>query len=390
MARFLFVVPPFTGHINPTVSVGHLLAERNHDVAWVGHPSKLQPLLGASDRLLPLPEGIGSGHFNELQEKSTSLRGIEAMKFLWQDVLIPLGRQMRAGLEAAVDAFNPTVMVVDQQALAGGLVARRRSLRWATFTTSAAGLIEMPLPLVWQWVLDQMAELQREAGLDDIVERPDISPELMVVFTTKALAGERDYPGHYQFVGPSITARDQKVDFPWEALAKDRPKVLVSLGTVNADRAGPFCKKLVQAMQNQPVQLIVAAAPALMPCIPDNFIVQDYLPQLALLPHVDAVVSHAGQNTVSETLANGLPLVVTPIKDDQGLIASQVVQAGAGVRVRFGRLQAEKLAQAIFQVLNEPTYRRAAERIRASFEAAGGAARAAELLEGFAATQGPL
>ena len=39
MARFLFVVPPLTGHVNPTVPVGQILMNRGHSVAWVGYES---------------------------------------------------------------------------------------------------------------------------------------------------------------------------------------------------------------------------------------------------------------------------------------------------------------------------------------------------------------
>ena len=114
---------------------------------------------------------------------------------------------------------------------------------------------------------------------------------------------------------------------------------------------------------------------------PDNFIVQNYLPQLALLKKINAVVCHAGQNTVSETLAHGLPLVVIPIDHDQGLVATQVVASGAGRRVRWGRLQAGELKSAIKDVLENDDYRVAARRIQRSFEKAGGAKRAAELVE---------
>ena len=95
------------------------------------------------------------------------------------------------------------------------------------------------------------------------------------------------------------------------------------------------------------------------------------------------MVCHAGQNTVSEALAHGIPLVVTPIKDDQGLIATQVVACGAGLRVRYGRLRPSELGQAIARVLSEPGFREAALAIKASFAAAGGASRAADYLEEF-------
>jgi UDP:flavonoid glycosyltransferase YjiC (YdhE family) len=84
---------------------------------------------------------------------------------------------------------------------------------------------------------------------------------------------------------------------------------------------------------------------------------------------------------VCETLAHGLPLVLAPIRDDQPVVADQVVRAGAGVRVRFGRVGPGELRAAVRQVLDEPLFRAAAGDIRRSFEAAGGASAAATQLE---------
>jgi len=94
-----------------------------------------------------------------------------------------------------------------------------------------------------------------------------------------------------------------------------------------------------------------------------------------------AVVSHGGHNTVCESLAHGLPLVVTPIRDDQSIIAQQVANAGAGIRLRFARLTAGQLRTAIRAVLDDPAYRRGARRVQDSFTAAGGARAAADHLE---------
>jgi UDP:flavonoid glycosyltransferase YjiC (YdhE family) len=63
------------------------------------------------------------------------------------------------------------------------------------------------------------------------------------------------------------------------------------------------------------------------------------------------------------------------------VVAAQVVAAGAGVRVRFGRADANRLGQALDAVLTEPVHRAAAQRIQASFRSAGGAAAAAGHLE---------
>ena len=91
-------------------------------------------------------------------------------------------------------------------------------------------------------------------------------------------------------------------------------------------------------------------------------------------------MSHAGHNTVCETLAAGLPLVVAPIRDDQPVVADQVVRAGAAVRVKFARVRADALREAVDQALTDPGLRDAARGIQRSFAAAGGPVAAADAL----------
>jgi UDP:flavonoid glycosyltransferase YjiC (YdhE family) len=113
-------------------------------------------------------------------------------------------------------------------------------------------------------------------------------------------------------------------------------------------------------------------------------LVRPSVPQLELLPQLDAVVCHAGHNTVCETLAHGIPLIVAPIRDDQPIIAQQVVDAGAGIRLKYGRANSDEIFDALVSVLETASYREAALRIQASFRAAGGPAAAADRLESLA------
>ena len=48
MSRFLFVVPPLVGHINPTVGVAARLQADGHEVGWVGPTAKLAGLIGSA------------------------------------------------------------------------------------------------------------------------------------------------------------------------------------------------------------------------------------------------------------------------------------------------------------------------------------------------------
>lgn len=373
--KFLFVVPPLTGHVNPTISVARELASRGHEVAWVGHPGKVRPLLPGGARLFALPETVDADHAAAVRDKAASARGAAALKFLWEDFLIPLARSMHPGIVAAVAEFRPDVMVCDQQAVAGGLVARAHDLPWATSATTSAGISDplVALPQVKRWFDELIAGLEAEYGLP---HQGELSPHLVLAFTTAALV-PKAFPAHYKLVGPSIADRPESTPFPFDQLS--RPAILVSMGTVNAEASTRFYQVVIDALADQPYQVILVAPN--LTSAPANFIVRPYIPQLALLPRVDAVVCHGGHNTTVEALAHGLPLVIAPIKDDQPIVADQVVAAGAGLRIKFGRVQPPELRDAVQRILAEPAFRQAATRVRDSFTHAGGAAAAATALE---------
>jgi MGT family glycosyltransferase len=385
MSRFLFVVPPLVGHILPTVAVGGELADRGHQVAWAGHADTLGPLLPAGSTLIPVGADLGGETLAQVLQRCRGLRGAAAFRSLWADLLIPLGVSMMAGVAAAVDEFTPDVLVADQQALAGALVARQRGLPWATSATTSAELTDQyaTRPTLGTWARQCLDEFQRGFAVSDPIDLR-FSDDLVLAFTTLALVGPgRHFPDHYVFVGPSIGVRPGAPEFPWDWLAADRQHVLVSLGTLNREVGERFFATAMEAVAPlaDRVQVILAAPLDLVDSPPNHVLVREFVPQLDLLPHLHAVVSHAGHNTVCEALAHAVPLVVAPIRDDQPVIAGQVINAGAGVRVHFGRVGATELRTAITTVLDDPSYRTAAQRVQTSFADAGGAITAATHLE---------
>ncbi|MGH4009263.1 MAG: glycosyltransferase [Pseudonocardiaceae bacterium] len=385
MSRFLFVVPPLVGHTLPTIALGQELADRGHQVAWAGHAETVGPLLSPGARLIPVAASFGGQTLAQVRHRSLGLRGAAAFRFLWADFLITLAVTMVPGVADAADEFAPDALVVDQQALAGALVARQRGLPWATSATTSAELTDqfVTMPKLGEWARQLLADFQHRFALSDPVDLR-FSDHLVLAFTTTTLVGPVcDFPSHYVFVGPSIGARTGAPEFPWDWLDPDRQHVLVSLGTVNREAGQRFFATAVQAVAPlaDRLQMILVAPPDLVASPPDHVMVCQFVPQLDLLPHLHAVVSHAGHNTVCEALAHGVPLVVAPIRDDQPVIAVQVVGAGAGIRVHFGRVGATELRNAITTVLEDPSYRGAAQRVRRDFDTAGGAAAAANYLE---------
>ncbi|WP_114423430.1 glycosyltransferase [Nocardioides houyundeii] len=385
MTRFLFVVPPFTGHVNPTIPVATALMTRGHDVAWTGLPGLVDPLLPAGSTFFPATSTDVAEYVAGAGERRPDLRGAAAFKFLQEEVLLPLAEAMIDGVDAAVDAFGADVLVVDQQALAGAVVARRRGLPWATSATTSAELVDplSALPLVAEQMHARRVELQLAHGVpEEVATAGDlrVSEHLVLAYTTQTLVGPPTISTPVCFVGPATLGRPEADDFPWELLVPELPTVLVSLGTLNADAGGRFWRVAAEACRDQPWQAVFVAPAELVPDPPPNVLVRTRVPQLSLLRRVDAVVSHAGHNTVCESLAAGLPLVLAPIRDDQPVVAEQVVTAGAGVRVRFARVRPDELRSAIQLVLTDPDLGAAAGRIAASFAAAGGGRAAAEAL----------
>lgn len=371
MSRFLFVVPPLHGHVNPAAAVARALAGRGHDVAWAGPESFLRPILG---------EGAVVFRTGMRMYRGIDATGTTDVRAFFDGYVTPLARFTVGAVDTAVREFAPDVVVCDQHGVAGALAARKHGSPWATLIPNPLGLAGGRAPEIEEWVAGPLAELWRAAGLPDVDddERRGVlfSPYLQVGFTTKEFA--EGPAGPVVLVGPAIAARTEEPVFPVDRL-DSRARVLVTLGTTAIEGAGDFLRRTVEALapEGHRVQAVVLAEAHLLPDPPPHVMVVPRADVPALMPHVQAVICHGGFNTVVEALCHGVPLVVAPARLDQPVVADLVVRAGAGIRVDFGRSRAEELRSALRRVLAEPGFPAAARAVGASFAAAGGAEAAA-------------
>ncbi|SEB10116.1 glycosyltransferase [Pedobacter hartonius] len=388
MAKFVFIVPPLTGHINPTLGVGAALLEGGHEVGWISLDSTLESRLPKGGKLFLIRytendrEEQESGQYLDVITKKI-VYGVDSIKFLYEEVLIPLNRHSYKGITRWLEEFRPDLIITDHELFAGAIAALHHDIPYVTAVTAPAAIQIMDeLPKVYEWEQNQIIGLQKELGLS--LEKSVASSELLnLVFTSKEFFGEMRLPDHYGFVGPVIHKRDEKTAFDWQKLhqAAGGIKILVSIGTTfNHEHKKSFFSKVTEAFGGGPYTVVVVCDPLLFEQWPDNFIVQLNIPQLEVLPYLDAVVCHGGHNTVCESLTNGIPLVVIPIAYDQSHVASRVVKTGAGIRLNFNRFKAEHLREAVQEVLHDPGFKTAAMSLRSSFAVAGGTAAAAELL----------
>ena len=376
MSRFLFVSLPLTGHVNPMAAVAKTLTAQGHEVAWAGSESYLRPLVGPDAVIQQIPLR---------PHRRQADRGMAAAKTRWEEYIVPHCKVSLKGVDKAVRAFQPDVVAVDQHAVAGALVAHRYGLTWASMAPTTMELTRpyRALPKVEAWIHGHLAKMWTDAGLPG--EPPHdlrFSPHLLIAFTGTALTGPLSWPDNAVLVGPALAERPADHDFPRDWLDPAKKHVLISMGTLTFGTSQNFYEQAVEAVRplGDRVQAIVTAPRESIPDAPDHVLVRPRVPVLELMPKLDAVVSHGGLNTVCESLAHGVPLVIAPIKGDQPINAAQVATAGAGVRVSFGRVRPEALRTAIAAVLEDPSIRASAAAVRDSFAAAGGAAAAAEQL----------
>jgi MGT family glycosyltransferase len=377
MGRFLFVSLPLSGHVHPLAAVSAALTDRGHDVLWAGSERFLRPVLGPDAAIAPIPLRAHRGQA-EL--------GMAAAKSRWDGYIVPHARITLPAIERAVADFRPDVLVVDQHAVAGAVAAHRAGLPWASMAPTTMELTRpyRALPKVEAWLQGRLAAIWTAAGMPGAPPHDlRFSPHLLIAFTGTALTGPLDRPGNAVLVGPALAPRPPDTSFPWGWLDPGRRQVLVTVGTLSMDTARGFYERAIEALRplGDRLQAVLVAPDGTVPDPPEHVLVRPRVPVLELLPRLDAVVSHGGLNTVCETLAHGVPLVVAPIKGDQPINAAQVVAAGAGRRVRFASVRPDALRAELLTVLDDPSYRTAALRVRDSFAAAGGAPAAARELE---------
>ena len=380
VARFLFVVVPVVSHLWPAAAIGDALAAAGHDVAWCGPESDLRSLVGPGMTIYP----TGKRSYREFHEV-----GMAAVRELWDEYVIPLNRFIRGPVDRAVADYRPDVVLADQYALAGAMAADARGVRWATL---AAGVLELTPPVedpgLQDWVRSKVARVREAAGLpaDDRIDLL-FSPYLVLATTVRALTGTAPLPEHCVLIGAALGSRRTDPGFDWDWWDPGRRHVLVTAGTLSAHLVHDFVARMMAALEPMAggVQAVLNTAADAIPEPPPHIVVAPRVPMLDLMPRLDAVICQAGQSTVNEALAHGVPLVVAPIRLGELAVARQVTQAGAGIAVSFAEASPAQLAAAVTAVLGEPGYSARARQIAGEFSAAGGAGAAAAHLAALAA-----
>lgn len=185
--------------------------------------------------------------------------------------------------------------------------------------------------------------------LDEIVEN---GPECNLVYTLPEFQPfAEDFPkDRFHFIGPSVYERNEE-DFP----VLPKPVIYISIGTILRG-AEHFFRTCIEAFQNESVTVVLSVGSfdiSKLGCIPKNFVVQNHIPQIAVLKQASLFITHGGMNSVSEAMIHGVPMLVIPFVSDQPVNAEQVDRLGLGRVLDYKSITPVSLKEGAFSVLSD-------------------------------------
>jgi MGT family glycosyltransferase len=325
--------------------------------------------------------------------------------------------------ELAIDG-----LLIDQTFAGGGTVAEYLGLPYVTVSAALPWDEEVRIPplfthwsfaegplakwrnrlgyAAWRWYLRPVVKIvnrYRRAWKLRPLKRlaEEYSPLAQICQLCRELDfPRRELPPTFHYVGPLAANRPgSDAEFPWDWL-DGRPLIFASLGTVPDPASLPIFRKILAACAGIDAQLVLALGKwtdhqedslrEQLGSPPRNSLVVDFAPQLALLDKAALSITHAGQNTVMEALSRAVPIVAIPRNADQPGVAARVEYAGVGLRACSRRVTTDHLRRMIERVLTEEPFRQRALQLQQAIAAAGGARRAADIVEEALTTRRPV
>ena len=383
MSHILMSTAAAHGHIHPNLPVMAELVARGHRVTYPVPDRFADAVAATGATVLPIHTDLPDPAKGEQWPEG----GIEAMQLFSDEA-----RSAYAQITAALGDDLPDVVCYDGSGWAGHALSRVRGIprvelaphmvAWDTFEedfAEAYECLEEPEGLIWQAEMDGwLAEVGVPLNNKEFLGPPDRS----VVLIPEAMQSHRDRvdPDRYTFIGPVIDDRSYQGTWP----KPDRRLLLVSLGSAYNDRPD-FWRDCIAAMHGTGWLTVLAVGPHVKPAdlgeIPDDIVVQEWVPQLAILEHASAFVTHAGMGGCSEGLWHGVPMVAVPQAADQFVNGPRLAEIGVGEHLPAEEATPESLREAVLRVASsEDVARRCAEE-KAVARSAGGAPAAADLIE---------
>lgn len=158
----------------------------------------------------------------------------------------------------------------------------------------------------------------------------------------------------HTFLGSAVRSEGAGDDVRrWLDSGDPRPVVYVSFGSFLSARDDVLAR-VVDALRTLDVRVALAIGSAdrtILTALPSDWLVREFLPQVALLEHAAVAITHGGNNSITEALTQGVPMVLLPFSTDQFAGAAAIERAGLGEALDPNVATPADLAAAVVRVL---------------------------------------
>ena len=374
----LVISPDYASHLLPLATLATAWQRRGAEVVVATGPAT-DPIVrqfGYRRVDLPLGRGANAGIIRTAQQQAEEAASLEGFfestrrgmipTLLYQarerltDLMWQPEDRARATL-AVIEDVSPDEILVDHLAFSARLALHTAGIPYGDVVLGHPSALPIAgevygFPPAWPAAFtpdpDDLRTLQDvcievsegfTAQWNDVAQRLD--PRSRGVEDAFATHGERvlyNYPGElartdgralppHVFLGSTRRAEpaDDEVG-AW--LGVDEPFGYVSFGSFLSVR-GDVLARVAEALRRVGVRAAIstgATDPAELGWIPPSWLVREYLPQVRLLDHAAAAVTHGGNNSVTEGAGAGVPLLVLPFSTDQFAGAAAIEREDIG------------------------------------------------------------
>jgi MGT family glycosyltransferase len=183
----------------------------------------------------------------------------------------------------------------------------------------------------------------------------------------------------------SVRETDEKFTLPGALAASSGALIYFSLGSLGSADV-QLMRRVINCLSATPYRYIVSKGPLHDEIeLASNMTGAEFLPQTSVIPICDLVITHGGNNTVTECLHFGKPMIVLPLFWDQYDNAQRMHELGLGVRLDTYRFTDAELHDALHRLLTDATGRSRLAAAAATIQQRNGVRQAADLIEQTAA-----
>jgi len=411
------------GPTNNCVGIGQVLRSRGHRVVFIVEESFAGTLeaKGFEERLMRLgppptePEVPGQFWIDFIRDtapvfrKSTLEQLGDFIAPTWQ-ALIDGSKYVDPRLAEIFDEVAPDVIVEDNVVAFPAIAASGRP--WVRIVS--CNPMEMKDPLIapfssgypvadgseWPAFLEEVQRTHRDMWADfDAFCREhgemgltygDLGPEFIAespYLNLYSYPAEADYERanglgpNWQRLDSTVRSAEATYELPDQLASRDGALIYLSLGSLGSADV-ELMQRLVDVLATTDQRVIVSKGPlADEITLHDNQTGEGFLPQPAILPMVDLVITHGGNNTVTESFHHGKPMIVLPLFWDQVDNAQRVDETGFGKRLSTYGFDDGELTGAIDRLLGDPALAARLAAMSARIKSTSGTVRAADLIE---------